>query len=139
MLIQKLTSSCNRERKWRITMQYLLMIYSAEDAGPQPGTPEFGAYMQGYYSVTQEMKDRGIFVAGEPLEEVHTASTVRVRDNKMTVTDGPFAETKEVLGGYYLLDCKDLDEALEYAAKIPTAEHGSIEVRPIMKLPPMPE
>ena len=119
-------------------MQYLLMIYSAEDAGPQPGSPEFGQFMNGYFSFTQEMRDRGLFVAGEPLEKSHTASTVRVRDGETTITDGPFAETKEVLGGYYLLDCKDLDEALECAAKIPTALHGSIEVRPIMKLPEMP-
>ncbi len=120
-------------------MQYLLMIYSEEGSGPEPGSPEFGDYMQAYFSFTQEMKERGLFLAGEPLEEVSTASTVRVRNNQTAVTDGPFAETKEVLGGYYLLDCNGLDEALECAAKIPTAAHGSIEVRPIMKLPDMPK
>jgi len=116
-------------------MQYLLMIYSAEGSGPEPGSPEFGEYMGEYFSFTQEMKERNLFVAGEPLEKVNTASTVRVRNGESMITDGPFAETKEVLGGYYLLDCKDLNEALECAAKIPTASHGSIEVRPIMKLP----
>ena len=116
-------------------MQYLLMIYSAEGTGPQPGTPEFGDYMKDYFSFNSDMKDRGVFLAGQPLEPVSTATTVRVRDGKSTLSDGPFAETKEVLGGYYLLDCKDLEEALECAAKIPTATHGSIEVRPIMDIP----
>ncbi len=80
------------------------------------------------------MTKRKLLVAGEPLEPISTASTVRVREDKSNVTDGPFAETKEVLGGYYLLECRDLDEALECAAKIPTATWGSIEVRPIMDL-----
>jgi len=115
-------------------MQYLLMIYQAENAGPAPGTEEFGAMMQGYFQFNQDMEEQGVMLGGNPLEPVSTASTVRVRDNKSIITDGPFAETKEILGGYYLLDCKDLDEALECAAKIPTAEWGSIEVRPIMDL-----
>lgn len=115
-------------------MQYLLMIYQAENAGPAPGTPEFGAMMQGYFQFNQEMEKRGVMVGGNPLEPISTASTVRVRDDQSNITDGPFAETKEVLGGYYLLDCKDLDEALECAAKIPSAKWGSIEVRPIMDL-----
>jgi hypothetical protein len=73
---------------------------------------------------------------GDPLEGTETATTVRVRNGNVATTDGPFAETKEVLGGYYILDCKDLDEALGYAAKIPGAKNGAIEVRPIMELPP---
>jgi hypothetical protein len=81
------------------------------------------------------MKERNLFVGGQPLEPVNTATTVRVRNGETMVSDGPFAETKEVLGGYYLLDCEDLDEALECASKIPTAKYGSIEVRPIMQLP----
>ncbi len=116
-------------------MQYLLLIYNAEGAGPQPGEPEFAELMGGYFAFTEEVKERGLFVAGEPLENVSTATTVRVRDGQSVVSDGPFAETKEVLGGYYLLDCEDLDEALECAAKIPTAKTGSIEVRPIMLMP----
>ena len=75
-----------------------------------------------------------MFIAGEPLEKVSTATTVRVRNGKTELSDGPFAETKEVLGGYYLLDCENLDQALDWAAQIPTATHGSIEVRPIMEL-----
>lgn len=113
-------------------MQYLLMIYSAENAAPAPGSPEFGEMIQGYVQFDEEMKSRGLLLGGEALELVNTATTVRVRDEKATISDGPFAETKEVLGGYYLLDCKDLDEALECAAKIPSATYGSIEVRPIM-------
>ena len=76
-------------------------------------------------------------MAGDPLEDTSAATTVRVRDGKRLTTDGPFAETKEVLGGYYVLDCENLDQALEYAAKIPSAEFGSIEVRPLMSVPGM--
>ncbi len=115
-------------------MQYLLMIYNAEDAGPQYGEPEFMQMIGDYQAFTQEVQAAGVYVGGEPLESITTASTVRVRSGKSEITDGPFAETKEALGGYYLLDCKDLDQALEYAAKIPTAKYGSIEVRPIMNL-----
>lgn len=116
-------------------MQYLLLIYSAEDAGPQPGDPEYPAFMSGYFAFTNEVKERGLFQGGEPLEKASTATTVRVRNGQTVVSDGPFAETKEVLGGFYLLDCADLDEALECAAKIPSAQYGSIEVRPVMRIP----
>ncbi len=116
-------------------MQYLLMIYGAEDAGPQPGTDEFMTMLDNYQKFSDEVEANGVFVAGEPLESITTATTVRVRDGQPKITDGPFAETKEALGGYYLLDCKDLDEAIKYAAKIPSATYGSIEIRPIMKLP----
>ncbi len=113
-------------------MQYMLLIYAADTAGPKPDTPAFGEMMQGYGAFTQEVREKGIMVAGDPLQGVATATTVRARGGKTETTDGPFAETKETLGGYYILDCKDLDEALAYAAKIPTAAYGSIEVRPIM-------
>lgn len=112
-------------------MQYLLLIYSNEASEPQPGTPEFDQLIQGYGQFTQEVQEAGALVGGNALKPVATATTVRVREGKADVTDGPFAETKEQLGGYYLLECKDLDEALAYAAKIPSAAHGSIEVRPI--------
>lgn len=115
-------------------MQYLLMIYSAENSGPAPGSPEFGEMMQAYFKFGDEMEQRGLMLGGNPLEPVSTASTVRVRNQEIEISDGPFAETKEILGGYYLLDCKDMAEALECAAKIPTAAYGSIEVRPIMDL-----
>lgn len=113
-------------------MQYMLLIYAAENAGPEYGTPEFDAYMKAYITFTEETKTNGVFVAGDALQAIDTATTLTVRDNKTSTTDGPFAETREVLGGYYILDCKDLDEALSYAAEIPSAAHGSIEVRPVM-------
>lgn len=116
-------------------MQYLLMIYSAEDKGPQPGTDESMSMIGDYQKFTDEVKNNGALLGGEPLESVNTATTVRLRDNKVSITDGPFAETKEALGGYYLLECKDLDEAIAYAQQIPTVSYGSIEIRPIMNLP----
>ena len=113
-------------------MQYMCLIYSQPESGPAPGTPEFGAYLGEYGKFTKETQDNGVFVAGDALQPADTATTVTRESGKIETTDGPFAETKEVLGGYYLLDCKDLDEALHYAAKIPTAAHGRIEVRPVM-------
>ena len=113
-------------------MKFMLLICSEETAGPQPGTEEFGPYMQAFMDYDQMVKDDGVFVAGEALNPVATATTVTIKDGKTVHMDGPFAETKEVLGGFYILDCKDLDEALSYAAKIPTADHGVIEVRPVM-------
>ena len=113
-------------------MQYMFLIYSAEESRPTPGTPDLEDEMSKYMAFTEEVRSKGIMVAGDPLERVATATTVRVRSGKTEVVDGPFAETKEQLGGYYILECKDLDEALGYAAKIPTATRGSIEVRPLM-------
>ena len=112
-------------------MQYMFLIYSTEGAGPAPGSPEFDEMMKGYGAFTEDIKSKGIMVAGDPLEGIDNATTVRVRSGKTEVVDGPFAETKEQLGGYYLLECGDLDEALGYAARIPSAAYGSIEVRPI--------
>ena len=83
---------------------------------------------------SKEVREKGVFVAGEPLEGIATASTVQVREGNREITDGPYAETREQLGGFYILDCKDLDEALEYAAKIPAAELGFVEVRPVMEM-----
>ena len=97
-------------------MRYMILIYSAEGAGPAGGTPEGDAEVQQWYAYTQELVEKGAFLAGDPLESVATATTVRVRDGKTLHIDGPFAETKEQLGGYYILDCKDLDEALAWAA-----------------------
>lgn len=113
-------------------MQYMLLIYNAEDNGPQPGTEEFGPYMQGYVDFTKEVQDAGKMLSGDALQPVATASTVSVRGGKTEIVDGPFAETKEQLGGFYILDCEDLDEALHYAAKIPDAAYGRVEVRPVM-------
>jgi hypothetical protein len=113
-------------------MQYLLLIYQAElPAGAQPDPDEMAAEFAAYDVFTRETRDRGQYVAGEALEPTSTATSVRVQDGRTVVTDGPFAETKEALGGFYLLECKDLDEAIEMAAKIPAAKRGTIEVRPI--------
>jgi hypothetical protein len=91
--------------------------------------------MSQYAAVTQEIRDRGLWQAGEALEPTSTATTVRVRNGQTLTTDGPFAETKEALGGFYLIDARDLDEAIEIAAKIPAARVGSMEIRPIWELP----
>ena len=118
-------------------MQYLLLIYQAElpaDA-PQPPPEEFAAEMTAYNAFTQETRDRQQFVAGEALEPTSTATSVRVRDGRSVVTDGPFAETKEALGGFYLVEAKDLDQAIKIAAMIPGAKRGSIEIRPIWEIP----
>src|SRR6202000_439929 len=113
-------------------MQYLLMVYRSEaeifkmsDADRQKMTGEYGAY-------TQSIIQSGHFKAGDGLQPSTTATTVRVRDGKILATDGPFAETREQLGGYYLVEARDLDEAIGIAARIPGAVTGSIEVRPIM-------
>jgi len=114
-------------------MQYMCLIYSVENQGPQPGSEAFGEYIQAYQAFTKLCLDNGVMKSGDALQPVSTATTVTLENNgKLEVTDGPFAETKEQLGGYYLLDCKDLDEALDYAAKIPTAQHGRVEVRPVV-------
>jgi len=113
-------------------MQYLCLIYSADSAKPKPGTPEFGALMQGYQKFTAEVKESGELVHADALQPVTTATTVTTENGKIEVTDGPFAETKETLGGYYLLDCATLDDAIAHCAKIPSAAHGRIEIRPVM-------
>jgi len=90
--------------------------------------------MQAYEAFTKDVQEAGVYIGGEPLQPMATATTVRVRGGAASSMDGPFAETKEQLGGYYMLDCANLDDALGYAAKIPTAPSGSIEVRPIMEM-----
>jgi len=113
-------------------MKYLLLI-AGDPSVVADETNE--AMHEAYMKFTQEIVDSGEMLGGDALQGVDTATTVRVRDGKRATTDGPYAETKEVLGGYYLVDVKDLDRALELAAKIPGARTGSIEVRPIMELP----
>lgn len=109
-------------------MQYMALIYSTPDAAQGYE----GDIMAEYGQFNQDAVAAGVFKAGDALMPVNTASSVRVRGGNAAVTDGPFAETKEALGGYYLLECADLDEALKWAAKIPTAKFGTIEVRPLM-------
>ena len=114
-------------------MQYLLLIYDNEKMWTTMDEKERNALMGEYFAFSEETKKAGKLVAGDALQPTSSATTVRVRDGKRLTTDGPFAETKEQLGGYYLVEAKDLDEALALAAKIPSVRFGSIEVRPVMK------
>jgi hypothetical protein len=115
-------------------MNYMLLIYTSEarETELQADPAAAQAYMEEYNRFTDETRARKVYVAGEALHPTASATTLRLRDGKTTVTDGPFAETKEQLGGFYILNCQNLDEALEFAAKIPGARHGSIEVRPVV-------
>jgi hypothetical protein len=112
-------------------MQYLMTIYTDEAADSKASPEQTKNVMGAYYAFTTEAQAKKAYVAGNALQPTSTATTVRVRDGKTSTTDGPFAETKEQLGGYYLMECKDLDEAIDYAAKIPGAQWGSVEIRPI--------
>jgi hypothetical protein len=111
--------------------QYMLLIYRPVD-GPPAGQPE--PPMEAWFEYTQSLQDAGALLHGAPLESVESATTVRARDGETQITDGPFAETKEILAGYYLLECPDLDAALAHAARIPNIHYGSIEVRPVVEL-----
>jgi hypothetical protein len=116
-------------------MRYLLLIYDENTANPPTEPPDMaviGPVMEAYNDYSQMLRDRGAFVAGEALQPVTTATTIRVRDGQTLTTDGPFAETKEALGGFYLIEAKDLDEALALGGACPGAKTGSIEVRPIV-------
>ncbi|HEX7471575.1 MAG TPA: YciI family protein [Candidatus Limnocylindrales bacterium] len=115
-------------------MRYLLLIYNTE---PSEGVPDeaMGAELEAYNSFTNWTREKGYFEAGEALQPTATATTVRVENGRTITTDGPFAETKEQLGGFYLVECRDIDEAIDLAARIPGATHGSIEIRPIWDLP----
>ena len=116
-------------------MNYLLLIYSNEADVQGLGETELKKMMGEYTEFTKSIAQAGHFKAGDRLRPVSTASTVRVRNGKTAITDGPFAETREQLGGYYLIEAKNLDEATAIAARIPGAKIGSIEVRPVW--PPM--
>jgi hypothetical protein len=112
-------------------MKYLCLIYDDESAGSRMTKEQGEAMMADYFAFTNGIKKSGHYVSGEALKPTHTASTVRVRQGKISTTDGPFAETKEQLGGYYLIEAKDLNDAIQVAARIPGAKSGSVEVRPI--------
>ena len=114
-------------------MKYLLLIYTPEDVTPEPGTD----MTEAYYKYTNDLATSGKLLAGEALERSDTATTVTVRDGKTLTTDGPFAETNEVLGGFYMVDATDLDDAISWAARIPGATIGKIEVRPVHEFPDM--
>ena len=106
-------------------MRYLLLIYG--DENQEPGD------IQPWFDYTAELQKAGVMQGGEALHPTSSATTVRIRNGETVATDGPFAETREQLGGFYMVDCKDLDEAIEWASKIPSADTGSIEIRPIME------
>jgi len=120
-------------------MRYIFLVYTRETDLTEGSAEDMEKLRAAHFAVMDETQKRGIFRGAEPLQPVATATTVRIADDKPLVLDGPFAETKEQLGGYYILDCKDLDEAIAWAAKIPTACRGGggcIEIRPIAELPP---
>jgi hypothetical protein len=112
-------------------MQYALLIYGAEPTEP-PSEEAIAAEMEGYNAFTRHIAERNAYKGGEALHPIATATTVRIRDGQTLTTDGPFAETKEVLGGFYIVEAADLDEAIRYAAMIPGAATGSVEVRPVV-------
>jgi hypothetical protein len=114
-------------------MKYLCLIYENEKKNWETLQPaETEAVMNEYYAFTEQIRQNGNYVAGEALHPTNTATTVRVRSGKVSTTDGPFAETKEQLGGFYLIDAKDLNEAIAIASRIPSARWGSVEVRPVV-------
>jgi hypothetical protein len=113
-------------------MQYMLLIYSDENGRGAGTEEEQQAQMAKWFSYTEEMRSAGVMKSGDALEPTATATSVRDNGGEALVTDGPFAETKEQLGGYYVLDVADLDEAIKWAHKCPGAQSGTIELRPIM-------
>ena len=113
-------------------MKYLLTLYAAPGAEPAPGTPDFDAMMGEYMALGEGIPGVATFLGGEGLQPVETATTLRKRNGRVETMDGPFAETREHLGGYYLIEAADLDAALRFAAEIPAARYGSVEVRPVM-------
>jgi hypothetical protein len=114
-------------------MKYLCLIYDEEKkiAGMSPKESE--AFMGEYFAFTEGIQKSGHYIGGEALQPVQTATTVRIRNGKMSTTDGPFAETKEQLGGFYFINAKDLNDAIQVASRIPSARTGSVEVRPVME------
>jgi hypothetical protein len=117
-------------------MKYMILLYGSPSAEPAFGTPEFGAMMAEFSALNDRMIADGVLKSGEGLQGVETATSLRVRGGKVETMDGPFAETREHLGGYYVVDVPDLDAALRYAAMMPPAQWGTVEVRPLMDYNP---
>ena len=113
-------------------MQYMLLIYGSEGSWESRSEEERGAIYEEYFALSRDLREQGKLVSSNELQPTSTATTVTVRDGDAVVTDGPFAETKETLGGYYLIEADSLDEALQWAARIPSAREGKIEVRPVV-------
>jgi hypothetical protein len=116
-------------------VKYLVLLAGEAGAGPAPGSEEFMAMLGDFARVTEAMAAAGVLVDSGPLQDPSTATTIRVRESKRLVVDGPFAEVREQVGGYYVLDCANLDDAVDWAAQIPSARYGSVEVRPVMEMP----
>jgi hypothetical protein len=117
-------------------MQYMFLIYNSPESEPTYGSPEFQAMMAGFAAFNEKTTADGVLRGGEALKGIETATSVRMRGGQVETMDGPFAETREHLGGYYVLEVPDLDAALRYAALIPAAQFGTIEVRPLMDYNP---
>jgi hypothetical protein len=115
-------------------MQYILMTYEAPEDFSARNNETASAYWAGWHSYTEALKSAGVLIGGNPLMDVHTATTLSMRDGKQHVHDGPFADTKEQLGGYFIIETSDLDSALIWASRCPCVARGSIEVRPILKI-----
>jgi hypothetical protein len=113
--------------------QYMLLIYADPSQGPAPDSPEMQAQMQKWFEYTESLQQSGALVSGEALQPPTTATTIGVRNGERVVSDGPFADTKEWLGGYYLIEAGDLDAALDHASRMPNIDYGTVEVRPVMK------
>jgi hypothetical protein len=113
-------------------MRYMLLIIGDESQYQDMSEEDARAQMERWSAYTKELVDSGKFVAGEGLQTSTTATTLRVRDGERLLTDGPFAETKEQIGGFYVIECKDLDEAIEWASRLPSADGGTTEIRPVM-------
>jgi hypothetical protein len=116
-------------------VRYLLLIYDDPETWASMPDEDQNQITKEYSEYTQWLQDEGVYRGGDALQPVSTATTVRVRDGQQLVTDGPFAETKEILGGYYLIECDNLDKAIDAAGKLPASRTGSVEVRPIMAFP----
>lgn len=114
-------------------MRYMCVIYDEEQKLGKMSKEEGDAFMGEYFAFTEDIKKSGHYLGGEALQPVATATTVRIRNGKLSTTDGPFAETKEQLGGFYLINARDLNEAIQIAAKIPSSRTGTVEVRPVVE------
>jgi hypothetical protein len=129
----RLGAGTNRLRK-ELSMEFMLMLYSDETLASKATGDELAKAFAEFGRVTEALKARNQLKHTQPLQPTSAATTVRVRNGKRTTTDGPFAETKEQIGGYYVIDVKSLDEAIEIAAQLPTSWYGSVEIRPIMRM-----
>ena len=116
-------------------MKYLCLLYREEAAVEKMSQEDIGAMRSEYRALTEDLKASGKYLGGNALQRSNTATTVRVREGRMSSTDGPFAETKDQLGGYYLIEARDLNDAMQVASRIPAAREGGVEVRPIMEMP----